>query len=116
MTDLAILTSPQFLHQLPSLLVVQIDKPIFAGGDEVVTIGFVVTAKQLLVISWLWNLVQLLARSGVVVREGSICVGSDHDVFRDAGRVEGAPPKSLNLEAYLMPVQGRTSSISWLRR
>ena len=36
-------------------------------------------------------MVQLLARSGVVVSEGSICVCSDHYIFCYSGRIQGAP-------------------------
>ena len=37
------------------------------------------------------NLVQLLARSGVVVRKRSICVCSDHYIFCYSGCIQGAP-------------------------
>ena len=36
-------------------------------------------------------MVQLFARSGVVVRQGSICVCGDHYIFCYSGRIQGAP-------------------------
>jgi len=93
---LAILSSSEFLYQLACLLVVNVNHSVFASGDEVVTIGLVVAAKQLIQ-SIGGNLVQLLARSGVVVRQGSICVGSDHHVFGYSGRIQGTPSTKVKL-------------------
>ena len=96
MAWLAILSSSEFLYQLACLLVVNVNHSVFASGDEVVTIGLVVAAKQLIQ-SIGGNLVQLLARSGVVVRQGSICVGSDHHVFGYSGRIQGTPSTKVKL-------------------
>ncbi len=96
MAWIAILPSSEFLYQLACLLVVNVNQSVFASGDEVVTIGLVVAAKQLIQ-SIGGNLVQLLAGSGVVVRQGSICVGSDHHVFGYSGRIQGTPSTKVKL-------------------
>jgi hypothetical protein len=90
MTRLSVFSTLKFLYKLPSLFIINIDNTIFACSNEAMPVGLVVAAEEL-VNAVALDLIELLARGGVVVREGAVGVGGDHHVFGDAGRVQGAP-------------------------
>ena len=85
-------TTPAFerFSELASLFVVDTDFPVFSCSEKGFAVTLVISRQKL--VSRIKDFMELTTRCGVEVKQRSLSVGRNHDIFSNSWSFDRAPP------------------------